>query len=200
MVIKKKKKMFFKKLNLIEVINYIIKNITILGLRTNVINNNVYFCIPNKFNLIFLNFFKNNSLLNFNCLTDLFGNDLIYTTKRFNIIYSLLNVFNNYRFFIKTTCSKLEKIFSSIFIFKSANWFEREIFDMFGILFLNHFDLRKILTDYGFKGFPLRKDFPLVGFKQLRYDEISQTLIYEKVLLTQKYRFFSLNSALLPYY
>ena len=65
---------------------------------------------------------------------------------------------------------------------------------MFGILFLNHFDLRKILTDYGFKGFPLRKDFPLVGFKQLRYDEISQTLIYEKVLLTQKYRFFSLNS------
>ena len=186
--------MFYKKENLLNFANYIKNNLTLKGLRINIINNNLYFCINSKFVLILLSFLKLHGVLNFNCLIDLFGNDLIYQKKRFNIIYCLLNLFLNYRFFIKTSLEKFEKIKSLTKIFPSANWMEREVFDMYGVKFKDHPDLRRILTDYDFKGFPLRKDFPLVGFKQLRYDEIQQTLLYENVNLSQKYRFFYLNS------
>lgn len=186
--------MFFKKFELIHYSNYLINIFPIFGLRINIINNNIFFCLPkNKIKLI-LNLFKNHTLFNFKCLMDIFGNDLVSSSQRFNVVYCLLNCFLNYRFFIKISCNKFEKIDSSMLIFNAANWLEREVWDMFGIFFNNHSDLRKILTDYGFKGFPLRKDFPLVGYKQLRFDEISQTLIYEPVVLAQKYRFFNLSS------
>lgn len=113
--------MFYKKENLLNFANYIKNNLTLKGLRINIINNNLYFCINSKFVLILLSFLKLHGVLNFNCLIDLFGNDLIYQKKRFNVIYCLLNLFLNYRFFIKTSLEKFEKINSSSKLFLSAN-------------------------------------------------------------------------------
>lgn len=113
--------MFYKKENLLNFSNYIINVLPLKSLRINIINNNLYFCINSKLILILLNFLKLHGSLNFNCLIDLLGNDLIYQKKRFNIIYCLLNVFLNYRFFVKTSLEKFEKINSSSKIFNAAN-------------------------------------------------------------------------------
>lgn len=120
-ITKKKKKMFYKKESLLIISNYITKILTLKGLRINIINNNLYFCVNINSILLVLTFFKKHGNLNFNCLIDIIGNDLIYQKKRFNLIYCLLNYFFNYRFFIKTSLEKFKKVNSSSKLFLSAN-------------------------------------------------------------------------------
>jgi NADH:ubiquinone oxidoreductase subunit C len=113
--------MFFKKENLLNYSNYLKNTINLKGLRINIINNNIFIVINYKFVHILLNYLKNHTNLNFNCLVDILGNDLIYQKKRFNVIYSLLNCFLNYRFFVKISVEKFTKINSVVNLFSSAN-------------------------------------------------------------------------------
>ncbi len=186
--------MFFSKDYLLYLANYIKFNFPVVDLRIVLNKNNLYITINNKSLNLFLNFLKFNSTLQLDSLVDIFGNDLIYHKNRFNVIYCLLNCYTSVRIFIKASCSKFENLLSATNIFNSANWLEREVYDMFGIQFNGHPDLRRILTDYGFKGYPLRKDFPLTGFFQIRYDEVQEKLVYEPVTLSQKYRYFKFSS------
>lgn len=130
----------------------------------------------------------------FTILTDLFGADFPDNSKRFELVYNLLSLEHNLRIVLKLHLKDEEKAPSIVSIFSSASWYEREIFDMFGILFDGNDDMRRILTDYGFTGHPLRKDFPVTGYKQVRYDENLQKVIYEPVLLDQEYRSFDFAS------
>lgn len=186
--------MYFKKKKLLFILNLILSAFTKKGVSGAINKNNLYILVNKDFLTPLLNFLKLNSALNRDLLIDLFGVDQLYQKNRFLVTYSLINTFLNYRIFVKTSCTKFDIINSVSLIFKSANWLERETFDMIGVSFENHLDLRRILTDYGFKGYPLRKDFPLIGYFQLRYDEAKQKLIYEPVTLTQKFRNFELSS------
>ena len=127
-------------------------------------------------------------------LTDIAGVDFPERANRFDIIYHFLSFKNNVRIRVKTEISENESIQSIVPIFPAANWFEREAFDMYGIHFKGHPDLRRILTDYGFEGYPLRKDFPLTGNVEVRYDEMEKKVIYEPVKLQQDYRDFDIQS------
>ena len=145
--------------------------------------------------LIFtLEFLKDNDICQFRQLTDIAGVDFPERSNRFDIIYHFLSFKNNVRIRVKTEISENESIQSIIPIFPAANWFEREAFDMYGIHFKGHPDLRRILTDYGFEGYPLRKDFPLTGKVEVRYDEMEKKIIYEPVKLQQDYRNFDIQS------
>ena len=139
-------------------------------------------------------FLKSNEKFKFRQLIDIAGVDYPDEDKRFQLVYLLLSHENNNR--IKLLISfKTNQVINSITkIFPSANWMEREVFDMYGIKFKNHPDLRRILTDYGFKGYPLRKDFPLTGFNEVRYSEKDKKVIYEPVKLEQNYRNFDFES------
>jgi|HubBroStandDraft_3_1064219.scaffolds.fasta_scaffold160092_3 NADH:ubiquinone oxidoreductase subunit C len=117
----------------------------------------------------------------------------VFNNKRFNFTYVLLSIFFNFRLYICGFCSVFEMLPSLFSLYKSADWLEREIWDMFGIFFSNHLNLRRILTDYGFVGFPLRKDFPLSGYFELRYDEINKIILLEPLELMQEFRFFKLE-------
>ena len=139
-------------------------------------------------------FLKTNKQCKFRQLIDIFAADYPNNEKRFKIYYLLLSHENNLRIKIATDFSIDEKMSSITKIFPSANWMEREVFDMYGIRFKNHPDLRRILTDYNFKGFPLRKDFPLTGFTEVRYSEKEKKVIYEPVKLEQNYRNFDFSS------
>ena len=132
--------------------------------------------------------------LNFNMLLDITAVDYPQRAKRFEIIYNLLSLKNHLRIRIKIFVNDNEIIPSISKLFKSANWYEREVWDMYGISFKGNNDLRRILTDYGFEGHPLRKDFPLTGFVELRYDENKKKVSYSKVKLTQDYRNFDFLS------
>ena len=139
-------------------------------------------------------FLKNNENCRFRQLIDITAVDFPNSEERFAIYYLLLSHENNLRVKVLITFNTEEKITSITKIYPSANWMEREVFDMYGIKFKNHPDLRRILTDYNFKGFPLRKDFPLTGFNEVRYSEKEKKVIYEKVKLEQDYRNFDYNS------
>ena len=157
-----------------------------------------FFCfeINIKF-LTFLSFFfKKYTLVQCESLVDIICVDFLkkYLLYRFELIYNFLSFKNNSRFFLKLKLKDLINIESLSNIYKSANWVEREIWDLFGICFFNHPDLRRILTDYGFKGHPLRKDFPLTGFNEVRYSEKEKKVIYEPVKLEQNYRNFDFES------
>ncbi len=141
-----------------------------------------------------LQFLKSNEKLKFRQLIDLVGVDYPNEEKRFQLVYLLLSHENNLRIKIFLKFNSNEVINSITKIFPSANWMEREVFDMYGIKFKNHPDLRRILTDYGFKGHPLRKDFPLTGFNEVRYSEKEKKVIYEPVKLEQNYRNFDFES------
>ena len=132
--------------------------------------------------------------LNFNMLLDITAVDYPQRAKRFEIIYNLLSLKNHLRIRIKIFVNDNEIIPSISKLFKSANWYEREVWDMYGISFKGNNDLRRILTDYGFEGHPLRKDFRLTGFVELRYDENKKKVSYSKVKLTQDYRNFDFLS------
>ena len=139
-------------------------------------------------------FLKNHSHCQFKILSDIVAIDYINHQKRFNIIYNLLSIRFNLRLQVKISVNEIQTIDSIMNIYKVANWFEREIWDMFGIFFRNHTDLRRILTDYGFEGYPLRKDFPLTGFLEVYYNELKKRVVYKSVNLSQQYRVFEFNS------
>ena len=139
-------------------------------------------------------FLKTDDRCRFKQLIDIAAADYPDKEKRFEICYLLLSHENNLRIKILTTIGLDEKISSIIKLYPSANWMEREVFDMYGIKFKNHPDLRRILTDYGFDGHPLRKDFPLTGFNEVRYSEKDKKVIYEQVKLEQEYRNFDFES------
>ncbi len=139
-------------------------------------------------------FLKNHPILKFKQLVDILGVDYPSKDKRFEVIYLLLSHEINSRITIKIQIKDGESAPSITEIFLSANWLEREVFDMYGIVFENHPDLRRILTDYEFEGFPLRKDFPLTGHTEVRYDDEIKKVIYEPVKLAQAYRNFDFES------
>ncbi len=139
-------------------------------------------------------FLKSNEKLKFRQLMDIAGVDYPEKEKRFNLIYLFLSHENNNRIKLLIKFNTSQIINSITKIFPSANWMEREVFDMYGIKFKNHPDLRRILTDYGFKGHPLRKDFPLTGFNEVRYSEKEKKVVYEPVKLEQNYRNFDFES------
>ncbi len=139
-------------------------------------------------------FLKSDDKLKFKQLIDIAGIDFPEEEKRFKLIYLLLSHEKNIRIKISINFELNKKIPSITKIFSSANWMEREVFDMYGIEFTNHPDLRRILTDYNFKGHPLRKDFPLTGFDEVRYSEKEKKVIYEPVKLEQNYRDFDFSS------
>ena len=141
-----------------------------------------------------LEFLKDNESCQYRQLTDIAGVDFPEREKRFDVIYHLLSFKHNVRIRVKTEISENAGIQSITQLFPAANWFEREAFDMYGIQFIDHPDLRRILTDYGFEGYPLRKDFPLTGNVEVRYDEMEKKVIYEPVKLQQDYRNFDTQS------
>ena len=141
-----------------------------------------------------IQFLKSNENCKFKQLIDIAGVDYPENEKRFELIYLFLSHENNIRIKLLTKFAIDQTINSITKIFPSANWMEREVFDMYGVKFKNHPDLRRILTDYGFKGHPLRKDFPLTGFNEVRYSEKDKKVIYEPVKLEQNYRNFDFES------
>ena len=139
-------------------------------------------------------FLKSNENCKFRQLIDIVGVDYPENEKRFELIYLFLSHEHNLRIKLLIKFQINQTIISLTKIFPSANWMEREVFDMYGVKFKNHPDLRRILTDYGFKGHPLRKDFPLTGFNEVRYSEKEKKVIYEPVKLEQNYRNFDFES------
>ncbi len=139
-------------------------------------------------------FLKTNEKCKFRQLIDITAVDYPKKEKRFKIIYLLLSHENNFRIIINTHIDEKAIVPSITKIFPSANWMEREVFDMYGINFKDHPDLRRILTDYNFEGYPLRKDFPLTGNTEVRYSEDKKKVIYEPVKLEQEYRSFDFES------
>ena len=139
-------------------------------------------------------FLKSKKGLSFTTLIDITAIDFPAKEKRFQLIYHFLSMTENKRCKIITSVSDQETVNSVTPVFECANWFEREIFDLFGITFSSHPDLRRILTDYGFEGHPLRKDFPTTGFLEVRYDEVEKRVVYEPTSLTQGYRDFDFLS------
>ena len=139
-------------------------------------------------------FLKNNQKTKFRQLIDITAVDYPEKEKRFKMIYLLLSHENNQRIKIEFEIKENDMVNSITSIYPAANWMEREVFDMYGISFKDHPDLRRILTDYGFKGHPLRKDFPLTGHNEVRYNEENKKVIYEPVKLEQNYRNFDYES------
>ncbi len=137
---------------------------------------------------------KNNNVCQFKTLIDITAIDYPEQEERFCLVYHYLSMQQNIRIRIKSFVKEEQIVPSITNLFPSANWFEREVFDMYGILFSNHPDMRRILTDYGFQGHPLRKDFPTTGYLELRYDQEKKKVIYEPVKLTQEFRKFDFMS------
>jgi NADH-quinone oxidoreductase subunit C len=127
-------------------------------------------------------------------LIDICGVDYPDREQRFNVVYHLLSPWLNHRIRVRIATDETKPVPSVIALFPCANWFEREAYDLYGILFEGHPDLRRLLTDYGFQGHPLRKDFPLTGFVELRYDDELKRVVYEPVKLQQEYRSFDFLS------
>jgi NADH-quinone oxidoreductase subunit C len=130
----------------------------------------------------------------FGCLIDICGVDYPERKNRFDLVYHLLSPWLNHRIRVRLETDARTPVQSVVDVYPAADWFEREAFDLYGILFDGHPDLRRILTDYGFQGHPLRKDFPLTGFVELRYDDEQKRVVYEPVKLMQEYRSFDFLS------
>ena len=141
-----------------------------------------------------VDFLKTDVLCKFNSLVDITAVDYPGRAERFDVVYHFLSMYQNHRIRLRVACAETDMLPSIIDVHPAANWFEREVFDMFGILFTGHPDLRRILTDYGFRGYPLRKDFPTTGYTEVRYDEVQKRVVYEPVNLVQEYRQFDFLS------
>ncbi len=142
----------------------------------------------------FVEFLRKEPTCKFSQLIDLTAVDYPERDKRFDVVYHLLSMHQNQRVRLRVSVREDEMVPSIVPVHAGANWFEREVFDMFGIIFTDHPDLRRLLTDYGFRGYPLRKDFPTTGYTEVRYDETLKRVVYEPVSLTQDYRQFDFMS------
>ena len=141
-----------------------------------------------------MSFLRDDPHCEFKILVDICGVDWPKREKRFDIIYHLLSLTRNIRLRVRVAAGEDESVPSVVAVYPAANWFEREAFDMYGIAFADHPDLRRILTDYGFSGYPLRKDFPLTGFVEVRYDDELKRVVYQPVQLVQEFRDFDFMS------
>ena len=142
----------------------------------------------------FVEWLKTDATCKFNTLVDITAVDYPERAKRFDVVYHFLSMYQNHRIRVRVATREEDVVPSITPVHPSANWFEREVFDMFGILFSGHPDLRRLLTDYGFRGHPLRKDFPTTGYTEVRYDEEQKRVVYEPVKLVQEYRQFDFMS------
>lgn len=168
-----------------------IKSFKFLPINTiqNILNEKILI-INKQFILPTFNFLKKHFNFQYKILTCISGVDLLHSIYRFVVVYDLLSLLYNDRLRIKTYVSEFENISSICSVFICANWWEREIWDMFGIFFFEHPDLRRILTDYSFEGFPLRKDFPVIGYVSIKYCLKRKRVVFEPVQLSQNYRYF----------
>lgn len=141
-----------------------------------------------------LMYLRDSSALQFAQLMDICGVDYLGREPRFDVVYNLLSLIHNQRLRVKVEVEEGLPVPSVVSVYSSANWWEREVFDLYGIPFDDHPDLRRILTDYGFEGHPLRKDFPLTGYVEVRYDEQQKRVVYEPVNLPQAFRTFDFES------
>eukprot|EP00035_Acanthoeca_spectabilis_P020440 m.432936 g.432936 ORF g.432936 m.432936 type:complete len:231 (+) comp17506_c0_seq1:37-729(+) len=141
-----------------------------------------------------LSFLKNHTAAQYKVLIDIAGVDIPTRENRFEVVYNLLSVEYNSRIRVKTYTDELAPVDSCVGVHKAADWFEREAWDMYGIFFTGHPDLRRILTDYGFEGHPQRKDFPLTGFTELRYDDEEKRVVCEPIEMAQEFRNFDYTS------
>ena len=157
-------------------------------------HNQIYLSIDDKDLLDVILFLKTNSNTKFNQLIDITAVDYPERDLRFKIVYLFLSLEKNQRLILDLFVKENEFVSSLTSVFPSANWMEREVFDMYGISFKDHPDLRRILTDYGFDGYPLRKDFPLTGHTEVRYNEDLKKVVSEPVKLDQEYRHFDFES------
>lgn len=141
--------------------------------------------------ILFLKFFFDK---NFNTLMDVWGSDYPYRVQRFEVNFMLLNLSLPHRLIIRVTTNEYLPISTVSDLFSSAGWLEREVWDMYGVYFSGHKDLRRILTDYGFSGYPLRKDFPLTGYNEVRYDDTKKQVVLEPLEISQELRLFNFKS------
>lgn len=176
------------KKNLIELAS-IVPTIVIQQIK----NENILIC-NSKNILVLLKVLKFHINYQYKILTAISGVDLIGKSYRFSVVYELLSLTFNSRIRVKLFVDEITSVFSVVNLYINANWWEREIWDLYGIYFENHPDLRRILTDYGFEGHPMRKDFPLSGHVEVRYDESKKRVITETVELAQEFRSFSLET------
>lgn len=142
-----------------------------------------------------IQFLRDHTSAQFTSLADITAVDFPTRANRFEVVYHLLSLVHNSRIRVKTYANETTAIPSIVGLYNGANWFERETYDMFGIFFSGHPDLRRILTDYGFEGHPLRKDFPLTGYVEVRYDDEKKRVVAEPLELTQAFRNFEYSSA-----
>ena len=156
--------------------------------------NDLTIVVPSRYIYKVLSFLKNDLNSQFEILTDMTAVDYSENDKRFEVVYMLLRLKYNTRIRVKTHVNEMTSLDSVSSLYSSANWVEREAWDMFGIFFKNHPDLRRLLTDYGFDGHPLRKDFPLNGYTAVRYDDTLKIVLYEGTELAQEYRNFDFLS------
>lgn len=153
----------------------------------------VELCIAPRGVLPVLTFLKCHHATQFTNIVDIAGVDVPARDNRFEIVYNLLSIKKNARIRVKTYTDELTPLDSATAVFKGADWYEREIWDMFGVIFTGHHDLRRILTDYGFEGHPFRKDFPLTGYEEVRFDDEERRIVYEPLELSQEFRKFELS-------
>lgn len=139
-------------------------------------------------------FFKFLFLGNYSSMMDIWGVDYPHRVFRFEVNYMLLNYSTSHRIILRSYATEYSNLFTVSDIFNSANWLEREVWDMYGVFFSGHKDLRRILTDYGFSGFPLRKDFPLTGYSEVRYDDSKKQVVLEPLEVSQEFRLFNFKS------
>jgi NADH-quinone oxidoreductase subunit C len=142
----------------------------------------------------FMEFLKTDRASQFSTLVDITAVDYPSREKRFDVVWHFLSMYQNHRIRVKTQVRDSDMVPSITGVYPAANWFEREVFDMYGLMFTGHPDLRRILTDYGFQGYPLRKDFPTTGYTEVRYDDALKRVVYEPVSLVQEYRQFDFMS------
>ena len=156
--------------------------------------NEIAFFVSPEYVKLFLFYLKNHVNTQFRMLIDVTAVDYPSRVSRFQVVYNLLSISYNARLKVKTCVDEVTLLSSVTSLYSSAGWWEREVWDMFGIFFSDHPDLRRILTDYGFHGHPLRKDFPLSGFVEVRYDDSEKRVITEPVEITQEFRYFDFTS------
>lgn len=182
--------------NTYNLLSFLLKTIPLflIKLQVNIKENLIIITTKHEYLLNLITFLKDNQLLQFKTLISITAVDYPKNKNRFEINYFLLSYKLNTRIIIKLNTSDILPVPSITPIFKGANWYEREVWDLFGVFFSNHPDLRRILTDYGFEGFPFRKDFPQTGFVEVRYDDQKKYVLYEPLEMTQEFRSFDFLS------
>ena len=180
--------------NLSELLSFVELKINDKIVHSEIINNELSIVVNPASIIKFVEFLMVDNECQFSTLIDITAVDYPEKLKRFTIVYHFLSMVQNQRIRISANISEGEVVPSIIALHPSANWFEREVFDMYGIFFSGHPDLRRLLTDYGFTGHPLRKDFPTSGYLEVRYDEVKKQVVYEPTKLTQEYRQFDFLS------